>query len=250
MGRRKDPHQLCKLLTYILGCRPDEFGLVPDEKGFVRVKDLIKAICEEPGWGYVRRSHLNEVLLIHRDHPFMLESASIGMSDFSSPTQVVPVGDVPKLLYHCVRRKAYPVVSRRGIMPMGQHGVFLALTEDMALRMGKRRDPKPVLLTIQARQAAEDGVVFRRQGELIYTVAHIPVGCFTGPPLPPERARDEKEGPRQVEASGDGNRVKPGSFTFDLERSEELHRQAVKRKGIKKDIAWKKEARQTRRKRR
>ena len=34
-------------MAYVLGQRPDEFGLVPDEKGFVRVKDFVKAISEE-----------------------------------------------------------------------------------------------------------------------------------------------------------------------------------------------------------
>jgi len=38
------------MLTYILAYRPDEFGLVPSEEGFVRYKDLLKALHEEDGW--------------------------------------------------------------------------------------------------------------------------------------------------------------------------------------------------------
>ena len=70
MTRRKDPEQLLKLMTYVLERHPDEFGLVPDDDGFVRMKDLIKAITEEVGWGFVRQSHINEVLITFRDHPF------------------------------------------------------------------------------------------------------------------------------------------------------------------------------------
>ena len=253
MGKRKDPKQLYKLLTYILGCRPDEFGLVPDENGFVPVKDLIKSIGEEPGWGYVRKSHLNEVLLLYRNHPFDLKGTSIKTTNPREPLRAASVDDVPKLLYHSVRRKAYPVVCRRGIMPMGQHHVFLAISEELALRMGRRRDPRPVLLTVQARRAIEEGVAFRRQGELLYSVDHVPVCCFTGPPLPQEKGKETEKSKARIPAQerpGDGSRVEPGSFSLDMTRSEELHRQAMRRKGIKKEIDWKKDVRKTRRKRR
>ena len=247
MAKRKDPKQFYKLLTYILGSRPDEFGLVPDENGFIRIKDLVKSISEEPGWGYIRKSHLNEVLLIYRDHPFVLDAASMKISYPREQVRPIPANDMPKLLYHCVRRKAYPFVCRRGITPMGQHHVYLAVTEALALRMGKRRDPRPVLLTIQSQQAIGEGIRFQRQGELLYVADYIPVGCFTGPPLPQEKV---KETPRLPERTHDENRLEPGSFLMDMTRSEELQRQAIKRKGIKKEVAWKKEARKTRRKRR
>jgi RNA:NAD 2'-phosphotransferase (TPT1/KptA family) len=54
---------LSRLLLYMLGHKPDEFGLVPDRDGFVTLKELLQAINEEPEWHYVRRSHINEVLM-------------------------------------------------------------------------------------------------------------------------------------------------------------------------------------------
>ncbi|MBW2208401.1 MAG: hypothetical protein JRG79_15965 [Deltaproteobacteria bacterium] len=65
LGKRKTQNKLqsfARLMVYILGYRPDEFGLVPDSNGFIAFKDLIKALHEEPGWGYVRQSHINEIL--------------------------------------------------------------------------------------------------------------------------------------------------------------------------------------------
>ena len=35
-----------RLMIYILGHGPDEFGLVPDKKGFVTYKELLQAIHE------------------------------------------------------------------------------------------------------------------------------------------------------------------------------------------------------------
>ena len=53
---------LGKLMAYMLRHRPDEFGLVPDEEGFISLKELQQAINEEDGWGFVRRSHILEVV--------------------------------------------------------------------------------------------------------------------------------------------------------------------------------------------
>ena len=39
---------LSRLMSYVLGNRPDEFGLVPDKEGYITVKELLKAINEEP----------------------------------------------------------------------------------------------------------------------------------------------------------------------------------------------------------
>ena len=54
---------LSRFLIYILAHRPDEFGLVPDSIGFITMKELLRAIHEEPGWGYVREGHIREVLI-------------------------------------------------------------------------------------------------------------------------------------------------------------------------------------------
>jgi len=244
--RKKDPENLLKLMTYVLERHPDEFGLVPDDDGFIRMKDLIKAITEEPGWGFVRQSHINEVLMTFRDHSFFVEEDRIrAMTAQESAVRVAGVTP-PKLLYHCVRRTAYPVVYERGISPMGRHHVFLATTDALALRIGKRRDPKPVLLTVQALRASQQGVAFSRQGEAIYLVDNIPVGLFSGPPLPKEKEESKKRKEPSIQVTPE---FASGSFLLDMERSEELHRQKIKEKGLRKDIAWKRQARRQRRKR-
>jgi putative RNA 2'-phosphotransferase len=244
MAKRKEPKQLLKLMTYVLGHQPDEFGLGPDQEGFFRVKDVIKAICEEPGWGYVRRSHINEVLITWRDHPFVMQDNRIRVEN--ARDSVRPVSGIvpPKLLYHCVRRKGYPVVCREGILPTAHHRIFLAATQELALRMGKRRDPKPVLLTVLAEKASEGGVPFYRQGSLLYWADHIPPGLFSGPALPKQKEADVQQKKEPITPP-----LSPGSFVLDMERSDALHRQKIKIKGVKKDVPWKKDARNLRRER-
>jgi putative RNA 2'-phosphotransferase len=244
MGRRKNPRQLEKLVTYILGRRPDEFGLVPDGEGWIGLRDLVKAISEEPGWGYVRESHIHEAFITTNEKPFILSDEKIRavcQDHILRGEEGIP----PKLLYHCVRRRAYPVVFEQGITASGRLGILLATTEELAQRMGKRRDQEPVLLTVHAQRASEAGVKFSKFGELIYITDHVPVGYFTGPPLPQV---EDKEAPKPKKEPVVIKNDLPGSFTFDVERSRALHQQRLKRKGLRKDIPWKQDARRLRRK--
>jgi putative RNA 2'-phosphotransferase len=151
----------------------------------------------------------------------------------------------PKVLYHCLRRRAHAAVAEKGIRTSGQEGLLLATTETLAQRMGKRRDPEPVLLTIQAQKACEAGVKFSKYGEFIYITDHIPVGCFSGPPPPQVEKKDVR--PLRKEPAPNAEAL-PGSLIFDMERSRGLQRQRLKRKGLRKEIAWKQQVRKSRRK--
>jgi putative RNA 2'-phosphotransferase len=245
MGKRKNAKQLEKLVTYVLGRRPDEFGLVLDDQGWTRLRDLVKAISEEPGWGYVRKSHIHEVLVTAGEKPFVLDEERIrAVSRDDIPHREEDVFP-PKLLYHCLRRRAHAVVAEKGIRTSGQAGLPLATTEELAQRMGKRRDAEPVLLTVQAQRAFEAGVKFAKYGELIYITDHVPLGYFTGPPPPPlEKTEARKPGKAPPPIAED----LPGSFILDAERSRALQQQRLKRKGLRKEITWKQEVRKSRRK--
>ena len=63
MKPQQSTRRLEKFIVYVLGRRPDEFGLVPEAEGWVKLKDLLKAINEENGWRHVRRSHIDEIVL-------------------------------------------------------------------------------------------------------------------------------------------------------------------------------------------
>jgi putative RNA 2'-phosphotransferase len=245
MGKRKNVKQLEKLVTYVLGRRPDEFGLVLDEQGWVRLRDLVKAISEEPEWSYVRKSHIHEVLITAGDRPFVMDDERIRAACLDDIPHREEDVSPPKLLYHCLRRRAHAAVVEKGIRTSGQVGLLLATTEALAQRMGRRRDAEPVLLTVQAQRAGMAGVRFSKYGEYIYITDHVPVGYFTAPP-PPQVEKREVRKPGQ-EPSSIAEDL-PGSFTFDAERSRALQQQRLKRKGIRKEIAWKQQVRKSRRK--
>ncbi len=187
MAQNRSAKQLAKLINYILERRPDEFGLVLDQNGYVKIKELLKAIHEEDGWKHIRRSHLDEIMITLSDPPFELSENLIRARHRQRLPEHVLVKDLPKLLYTCIRQKAYPYVADKGLSPLGAPFVILSSTREMAERIGKRIDQAPILLTVNVQQSLANGVAFLQAGEALYLTDFIPANCFTGPPLPKDK---------------------------------------------------------------
>jgi len=241
MAAKKSPKALAKLLAYVLGRRPDEFGLVPDADGFVRIKSLLQALSEESGWGYVRESHVREVILSIADPPVELSENRIRALDRTHSPAPEYEPEPPGLLYGAIRKRAWPHVREKGLSPGAEDRICLALDMETALRRGRRIDPEPVLVTVHTTTAAYRGVVFFRFGQKLFLSEHLPPDCITGPPLP-----KMKEEPAPVKKSAEAPKT-PGSFLLDLNKDQDRRQSGSGRKKRGKDPDWKKEQRKSRR---
>lgn len=232
---------LGRFLAYALGRSPDEFGLLPDPEGFVSIKDLLKAIREDAEWRYVGEIHLKEVLLGPDRARF--ETAENRIRAVTRDWRLDldrPLESTPKLLYAAVRRKAHPVVMEKGLESHGH--TILTSDREMALRLGTRKDERPVVLEIMASAAQKEGVPFYGFGRL-YLASEIPARFISGPPLPKarEETRERKaEGPKPALPSKE---FAPGTFFLDPNKDPDL----LRRKKGRKRRGWKEEARRMRR---
>lgn len=215
MGLTRERERLKGFVTYVLGRNPYEFGLVPDEEGFVRKKDLIKAIQEERGWGHVRQSSLEELLAALPDPGIDMDDLRIRARERQHLTRPEVCETMPKLLFIGIRTRAHRHVLGNGIQPYeGERHVLLSSDRDMAERIGRRRDPNPVMVTVNTHEAENLGVLFLRAGETLFLAREIPLKCFTAPPLAAEetertKSQKKKEDPRK-------NSFMPGSFIPDF----------------------------------
>jgi putative RNA 2'-phosphotransferase len=235
---------LSRLMLYILGHRPDEFGLVPDQDGFVPFKELIWALHEEAGWGHVRQGNISEVLLGKDRHLFQTKENRIrAVARQWHQDLHIPVSDLPKLLFLPIRRKAHGHAMEKGLKSMGNHFLVLTPDRDMGMRIGRRRDQKPILLEVSGTASLQEGHLFQAFGELFLT-REVSEKAILGPPVSKE---DQK--PPTMESK---RRTKPeqpweaGSFPLDMTRDPDRQRgqKGKKRKG------WKEEARKIRKRRR
>jgi len=237
MSRQRSAKQLAKLIDYVLSRRPDEFGLVADAQGFIRIKELLKAINEEAGFGYVRRAHLNEIMLTVPDHSFEISDQLIRSKLRDQLPQQGHAINPPKLLYTCVRRKAYPHVHEKGIGPAGYSQVILSSSRDLAERIGGRLDRFAVLLTVQVQNSVDQGVVFYQAGETVFLADFIPAQCFTGPPLPKDKPVLKKPDPAEARRG----QTPAGSYFIDMKDNSEATIPKSKRSITPAD--WKQEGR-------
>ncbi len=229
------------MLVYVLGVSPAEFALVPDQEGWVEVKELLKALHEDPSWRHLRQGMVADAA--QRLAPQELELAGKKVRCKSRrPPEPQPGPPPPAHLYLGLRRRAWPVAQRRGLAAGPKGPLLLAADKETALRLGRRRDSQPVLVTVQARQAQDRGVEFWAWGEGLYLCHWLPAACLMGPALPerPAPREKKKEVPPPAPAPA---QVTPGSFMVTPEDLEKPYKQ----KGLRKKIKWKEERRKGRR---
>ncbi|MBF0224539.1 MAG: RNA 2'-phosphotransferase [Desulfobacterales bacterium] len=219
---KKSPEKLDSVLNYILGYNPYEFGLVPDKDGYVKIKDLLKAMSEDEELRYVRQFHIDEILLIVPKPSIEIKDNSIRSKKRDKlclPSICDNNQNIPKVLYTAIRERSYSFVLENGVSPQGSEYIILASSDDVAEKIGKRKDSDPVILSINTKQSAEKGVSFLKAGDELFLSSFIPKGCFTGPSISEKIELTDKktlkEKPKKKTKIDE--KFMPGSFILNLD---------------------------------
>lgn len=228
------------MCEYILGRRPDEFGLVPDPAGYFKVKEFLKALGEIEGWKHIRQNHIHEIMMVLDAPPVETDGTVIRAVNRKDLPEISACTEVPKLLYVCIKRTAHAASAEKGLRPTVYSHVICTPDMELARRIGKRRDAHPVLLTVQAKKAQQAGVVFLSFGESIYLAEFIPPDCFTGPPPPKTPEKDKKPSAPVDEYI---RKARAGTFPLAPGRP----RAGKDPAGRRKDADWKKNKKRLRR---
>lgn len=232
---------LARMLSYFLCHRPNEFGLVLSEDGSISVRQLLQALAAEPGWGFVRRHHLEEVAALSQPPRFELKGDQIrGLLPGPAQLRRAAGEAPPALLYLTIPPRAQARVWEQGLKAPPGQDLVLAATPELAQRLGRRRAPEPVLVTVQAQAAARAGIAFQGYGDQLFLTPGVPRSYLKVPPPPQDKEKPKPErAPRAAPT--------PGSFILDLPR---LLTETPRSRGKKGEPAWKAGARALRKKRR
>jgi putative RNA 2'-phosphotransferase len=238
----KNAKALAKILSYALGCRPDEFGLVADPDGYIYIKEMLKALRQEDGWRHLRMANLNEVAATITPCPIEIETDRIrAVVRDRLPRAVIP-RSMPKLLHIPVRSRAYPTAVEKGLHSGRRPHLILSSDKEMALKLGLRLDNEPVILTVQVAKSQDKGVDFKQYGDTLFLADEIPVNTFSGPPLPKERpAAGKARKPLLPERN-----PTPGSYYLEFSTESAAHSLKSREKRRKKEAERKKARKQAR----
>lgn len=162
-----DYTKLSKEISYALRHAPWEYELELDEEGFVPVVQLIHALNESGEYKEtITKDDILHIIKISEKKRHELKDGKIrALYGHTVPSHIRKEPVVPPdILYHGTSHKAYEIIMDSGLKPMSRQYVHLSTDTDTAVRVGKRRDKKPVILTVDAKKAYADGVVFYSSG--------------------------------------------------------------------------------------
>lgn len=237
---------LTRLLVYMLGHRPDEFGLFPDPEGYFPLKEILSALHEEPDHGYVREDHIREVLWGEGGKE--MEESEGRLRARHPVWEIAPAAEaesVPRLLYLPIRSRAHTVVLERGAKTSGGLPLVLTRTREMALRIGKRRDPEPILLEILTERLHGGGFPLSFLGDLL-SCSEVSPHAIVGPPLPKEAVEAAAAGRKRKQGPLPGPDTLPGTFLMTPSGDPDPGRRAPGQK----PRGWKEQSRKMRRSKR
>jgi putative RNA 2'-phosphotransferase len=174
--------RLSRFLSFLLRHRPPDYPLAFDRQGFVpwtelvaRVKTRFPDATDEDIRGIVAGSDKQRFELrgdrvrATYGHSFAVD---LGGESIAPPDE----------LYYGTARDLAQGVLREGLKPRGRAYVHLSAAVDDAIAVGRKRDPIPAVIVVDARSAHESGVEFYSSGPL-----------FLAPAIPPEFLSLRKE---------------------------------------------------------
>ncbi len=161
--------RLSRFLSFLLRHRPQDYPLGFDESGFVPLGELVQKVQDR-----FRGAEESDVLSVIEDSDkkrFELQGGRVRATyGHSFPVNLehkkVPP---PLLLYHGIARDLARTLLHEGLKPRGRQYVHLSLSIEDALAVGKKQDPLPAVLVVQARVADAEGIHFYQSGPLFLT---------------------------------------------------------------------------------
>ncbi len=155
--------RLSKEISYALRHAPQQYGLELDCEGFVALDELLSAINNEHKYDKtITEEDVVHIIETSDKQRFDLQNGYIrAFYGHTIPGLIQKEASVPPpVLYHGTTHRAYELIKVQGLLPMARQYVHLSADIEYAVRVGKRRDPKPVLLEIDTASAARAGIVF------------------------------------------------------------------------------------------
>jgi len=174
MYNQNKRNKLSVFMSLLLRHKPEKFGLYLDNEGFCPVDSLLTCIQKENHWSDATRDTILQIVKECPKQRYEIRDDFIRARYGHSKLKVSYEEKTPPvLLYHGTYEGAVDSIFQQGILPMSRQFVHLSESTDFATLAGKRRG-KPVILEVDCKQAAEDGIPFYYAGNEVWLTASLP----------------------------------------------------------------------------
>ena len=163
------PERISRFLTYLLRHRPKEYPLSFDREGFVSWRDVVEVAQDR--FQEITEAEMRSVVMGSDKKRFELKGDKVRATyGHSFPVDLGSAAvEPPAELYLGIARDLAQSILRDGLKPRDRRYVHLSPSLEEALAVGKRRDPSPALVVVNARSAHAEGVRFFSSGPLFLT---------------------------------------------------------------------------------
>lgn len=170
--------QLSKFLALVLRHKAEDYNLNIDENGFVDTDEVWQLIEKKFGKKF-RYSDLETVVAgdNHGKKRYEIIDGRI-RAMFGHSTGVTeinyPIATPPAHLYHGTSQEAIKSIEKSGLESRNRQYVHLTTNLDNAKRVADRHSKNIIILTINALEAHNSGVVFHQPEDEHYLCKYIP----------------------------------------------------------------------------
>jgi putative RNA 2'-phosphotransferase len=169
--------RLSRTMAGVLRHFPERFELRVDRFGFVDLRAFVEALHrKQRRYHWLRPHHI--VAIIETDDKGRYEHKD-GMiratyaHSFEIELDTDAVG-APDTLYYPTTAEEVEIVLEVGLKPSDRKRVHLSKTIGDAVNAGRVRTPEPIILEIDSKAAAEDGIVIQKAGRTVYLTTDVP----------------------------------------------------------------------------
>jgi putative RNA 2'-phosphotransferase len=169
--------RLSRTMAGVLRHFPERFDLRMDRQGFVDLKSFVNAVQrKQRRYHWLRPHHI--VAIIETDDKGRYEYRD-GMiratyaHSFDIELDTSSVG-APDTLYYPTTEEEVDIVIEVGLKPSDRRKVHLSKTVKDAVNAGRVRTPTPIILEVDAKAAADDGIVIQKAGKTVYLTTDVP----------------------------------------------------------------------------
>lgn len=174
--------ELSKEISYALRHAPWEYELELDEQGFVPIAQLLHALNESNEFEReIIQADLEQIIATSEKKRHEIVADKIRALYGHTVPQIIKKepGIPPAVLYHGTTHRALPQILQDGLKPMQRQYVHLSINVETATRVGKRRDPEPVILKIDTEAAQKAGIQFYIGNDKVWLCKEVPKECIT-----------------------------------------------------------------------
>jgi putative RNA 2'-phosphotransferase len=165
--------RISRFLSYLLRHKPKEYPLAFDPQGFVRWSEVVDLVQER--YCEATEQEIHAVVTESEKKRFeMVDDKVRATYGHSFPVDLgLEPAETPPELYFGTARDLAQSIIRGGLKPRDRQYVHLSASLEEAEAVGKRRDPTPAVIVIDARAAQEAEIAFYRSGPL-FLVESVP----------------------------------------------------------------------------